>query len=39
MTNVLIYDDIAEDIEAKAEELDTTPAEVVAMLCEYLDEI
>lgn len=39
MTNINIYDDTAKLLEKKAEESDTTIAEVIDVLIDFIDEI
>lgn len=39
MKKITVYDTEADALEAKANELDMTVAEVIEMLCEYLEEI
>lgn len=39
MTRIEVYDTEAKLLEQKADELDTTIAELVEMLCDYLSEI
>lgn len=39
MKRIEVYDIEAKALEAKAEALNTTVAEIVEMLCEYLDEV
>lgn len=39
MTNILVYDVEAKQLEETAEKHDMTVAELVEMLCEYLEEV
>lgn len=39
MTRIEVYDIEADALERKAEELDTTIAEIIEQLCEHLDEV
>ena len=39
MRRIEVYDIEADALERKAEELDTTIAEIIEQLCEYLDEV
>lgn len=39
MTKITVYDDVAEALEAKAEDMDTTVAEVVDALMDFINEL
>lgn len=39
MKAIYVYDIEAEALEKKAEELDTTVAEIIEQLCDYLEEV
>ena len=39
MTYIAVYDIDAKELERKADELDTTIAEIIEQLCDYLGEV
>lgn len=39
MTKITVYDDVANALEAKADEMDTTIAEVVDALMDFINEL